>query len=266
MKIYVNERPVEVKEGEKIASVRDRVNPSADLLILNGFPADELEELSAGDRLSLIERGVVPPVEEIEAMIGARHTPGLRERLKGARVGVAGVGGLGSNVAIALTRVGVGTLVLADFDVVEPSNLGRQQFFMDQIGMEKTSALAETLARAHPGVALELYPVRVTPDNIHEIFGGCSVVVEAFDRAEEKTMLVEVLLKEMPEVTIVAASGVAGSYSTEGLKIHRVGERFYVVGDLESEARPFQGLMAPRVGAAGHIQANLVLRILLGEL
>jgi sulfur carrier protein ThiS adenylyltransferase len=136
---------------------------------------------------------------------------------------------------------------------------------VEQIGMPKVEALADTLWRINPYVRLRLHGVRLAPENLREIFGGCRVVVEAFDRADQKSMLVENVLVGLPDAWIVAASGLAGYAPADTVRTHRLGERLLIVGDLETEARPGVGLMAPRVGVAAHAQANAALRILLGE-
>ncbi len=266
MKIYINEMEYEISEEINLGKLRELHKPEADIVILNSFPGDNSAIIAEGDRITLIKRGETPSADELQAMISARHTPGLREKVRQAKIGIAGLGGLGSNIAIALARVGIGKMILADFDVVEPSNLGRQQYFVDQIGMAKTAALATTLFRTNPSVNLVLRHTRVTPKNVKNIFGDCDIVIEAFDRAEEKTMLIESVMTEMEDTYIIAASGVAGHGPASEIKVNKVSERFYVVGDLKSEARPFTGLMAPRVGVAAHIQANLALRILMGEM
>jgi sulfur carrier protein ThiS adenylyltransferase len=265
LKIFINEREARVVHGSTAGGLRDLIKPGADIIVVNGFPALAETLLREGDRVVLIRRGEIPPSHELEALLAARHTPGIYEKLKKARVGIAGLGGLGSHVATALVRVGVGHLVLADFDVVEPSNLGRQAYFADQIGMEKTEALGANLQRVNPYAGLTLHTTRIDGCNAPLLFSGCSVVVEALDRAEEKAMLIEALLEGLPSAEIIAASGLAGHGTSETIRVHRLGKRLYVVGDLESEARPFMGLMAPRVGVAAHIQANLAVRLLLGE-
>lgn len=265
MQIKLNEKTIKIAEGTTLAALAESHKPGADVLILNGFPAAGDTLLCEGDELFLIKRGEQPPQEELEWLMAARHTPGVHARLKKATVGIAGVGGLGSAVAVALARVGVGCLILADFDVVEPSNLNRQQYFVDQLGSYKVDALAENLARINPYVSLETYRVMLDQDNIPAIFSPCQIVVEAFDRPDMKAMLVNTLLAEMPLVKVVAASGLAGYGSNNGIVTRRVSRRLFMVGDGESEARPGSGLMAPRVAiAAGH-QANQVLRIILGE-
>ena len=265
MKVFVAEREVEVEAGATLFALRDRLKPGADVVVYNGAPAAADRVLAEGDRAVFIHRGEVPGREELEALMAARHTPGVHGRVKRAAVGIAGLGGLGSAVAVALARVGVGRLILADFDVVEPSNLNRQQFFVDQLGRPKTEALAENLARINPYVQTELHPVRLTPENVPAIFHDVDVLVEAFDRADQKAMLLESFGAAFPDKPVVMASGLAGHGSGNSVRVRRLGRSIHVVGDLESAAEPGRGLMAPRVGLAAHLQANVVLRLLLGE-
>ena len=265
MLIQINEKRVQIVAGMTLAGVAARHKPGADVLILNGFPAPAETAIREGDEVFLITRGEQPAEEELEALMAARHTPGVHSRLKAATVGIAGVGGLGSAVAVALARVGIGRLVIADFDVVEPSNLNRQQYFIDQIGEFKVDALADNLRRINPYVKVETHRVLLNPLNIPKLFADCTIVVEAFDRADMKAMLVNTVLSEMPEAVVVAASGLAGFGPNNTIITRRAARRLYVAGDAVSEAQPGNGLMAPRVAiAAGH-QANQVVRIILGE-
>jgi sulfur carrier protein ThiS adenylyltransferase len=265
MQIKVNEHTVEVADGTRVEAIRDRFKPGADLVILNGFPVSLDTSVADGDEVYLIRRGEVPPRDELEHLLVARHTPRVYERLKNSRVGIAGVGGLGSTVAVALARVGVGELVIADFDVVEPSNLNRQQYFVDQLGRFKVDALTETLHRINPYVTITPHRILLAPDNVPTVFAGCSVLVEAFDRAEMKSMLVDTVITNMVDTVVVAASGLAGYGPNNAITTRRISRRLYLVGDLTSEAQPGNGLMAPRVGIAASHQANQVVRILLGE-
>jgi len=130
----VNEKTIPYKGGIKIKDLADLYKPEADLFIFNGFPAGPDTLLADGDICCLIRRGEMPTAEEMESLLAARHTPGVHEIIQNARVGIIGLGGLGTVVAGALARIGVGNLVLADFDVVEPSNLNRQQYSISQIG------------------------------------------------------------------------------------------------------------------------------------
>ncbi|MBL0225907.1 MAG: sulfur carrier protein ThiS adenylyltransferase ThiF [Geobacteraceae bacterium] len=265
MNIRINEHDVAVTENTTLGDLASIHKPGADVLILNGFPASAGTLLQEGDELFLIRRGEQPEKAELERLMSARHTPGVHARLKEARVGIAGAGGLGSAVAVALARVGIGTLVIADFDVVEPSNLNRQQYFIDQIGQPKVVALADNLQRINPYVSVEPHVSLLDPANIPVIFAACGIIVEAFDRADMKAMLVDTVLEQMAGVTVVAASGLAGYGPNNAITTRRISSRLYLCGDGTSEAQPGSGLMAPRVGiAAGH-QANQVIRIILGE-
>lgn len=260
MKIKLNERQIEAQDGTTLFQLRDQAKPDADVLIYNGAAVGDDTALTDGDCVNLIKRGEIPPADELEALMVARHTPGVHDMIRQATVGIAGLGGLGSSIAVALARIGIGRLILADFDVVEPSNLNRQQYFIDQLGMTKAAALEDNLSRINPYVQCEAHCVRVTPDNIPELFGDVDVMVEAFDRADQKAML----LQHFKGKPLVAASGLAGYGPGNAIGVRKMGENIYVVGDLSTGAAPGFGLMAPRVGIAAHMQANLVLRILLG--
>jgi len=263
-RIIVNERPVDIAAGETLFSLRDRLKPGADVLVVNGHPADSDAELADGDVVVLIRRGEPPSMEDLECMMAARHTPGVHTVLKKACVGIAGLGGLGSSVAVALARAGVGRLVLVDYDVVEPSNLNRQQYFVDQVGMPKTEALKDNLARINPFVQIETFAVELDEENMADIFRDVDVLVEAFDKAMAKATLINTMLFARPSLPIVAASGVAGYGPSNEITTRPFGGKSYIVGDLKSEASAGSGLMATRVGVAAHHQANCVLRILLG--
>lgn len=265
MKIKVNERLQEFRETATLFEVQQQVKPEADVLIVNGFPVSSDAPLVTGDEVVLIKRGEIPRRDELEALMTARHTPGVHHRIKVAVVGIAGLGGLGSSVAVALARLGVGTLILADYDVVEPSNLNRQQYFADQIGMSKVSALTANLRRINPYGIFTGRRIRLDGDNLASVFEDAAVLVEAFDSPEAKAMLVNTAAERMPRCFVVAASGLAGFGASESIGISRFGGRGFVVGDGVTAAAPGVGLMSPRVGVAAHHQANLVLRILLGE-
>ena len=265
MNIRINEQITTVADGLTIGQLADTHKPGADVLIMNGCPVPTDTIVHEGDAVFLILRGEVPTESELEYLMAARHTPGVHARLKAASVGIAGVGGLGSSVAVALARVGVGHIAVADFDIVEPSNLNRQQYFIDQLGLHKVVALAANLRRINPYVSVSQHPVMLDPVNIATVFSGCSIVVEAFDRAEMKAMLVNTILEQMPAVTVIAASGLAGYGSNNTIKTRNLSKRLYLVGDGISEAQPGNGLMAPRVGIAASHQANQVVRCILGE-
>ena len=265
IKIKLNEVPLELQNKTSLYQLRTQQQPDADILIINGFPVLEDRQLEDGDQVVMIKRGWIPDADHLEALMMARHTPGVHARIAQSRVGIAGAGGLGSNIAISLARVGVGQLVIADFDLVEPSNLNRQQYFIDQIGQPKVMALKENLQRINPYVKIETFNGRINPQNLSQVFTGIDVMVEAFDAPDQKAMLTAAHLRQSPECPLVAASGMAGYAASNSIQTKKIRENFYLVGDQITAARPGQGLMAPRVSiAAGH-QANAVLRLLLGE-
>ena len=265
IRLKINEKEVMVSSEKTLWQLKAEVQPTADLVIYNGFPVTSDRLLEEGDEIVLIKKGEVPSSEEFECLMMSRHTPGVHQKIRKSVVGIAGVGGLGSAVAIALARIGIGTLILVDFDIVEPSNLNRQQYFVDQIGMLKVEALRDNLSKINPYVKIKIFSEKIDPNNVERLFGEAQVVVEAFDRADQKAMLINAISERMSETYIIAASGVAGYEANNEIQTIRFSSRIFIVGDQKTEARPGVGLMAPRVGIAAHHQANLVLRILLGE-
>jgi sulfur carrier protein ThiS adenylyltransferase len=265
LNIQLNERLMQAEEGATLFSLRDRVKFDADVVILNGAALSEDAALKEGDEVSLITRGEIPSAGELEALMASRHTPGVHAKVKAATVGIAGLGGLGSAIAVALARVGVGRLIIADFDVVEPSNLNRQQYFVDQIGLLKTDALVSNLRKINPYVEVEAHAVKLTPENIFPMFGNVNVMIEAFDRADQKAMLMQTFVAQKPDVPFIGASGMAGFGPEETIGIKKMGRNVYIVGDLETAAKPGCGLMAPRVGIVAHMQANLALRLIVNS-
>ncbi len=197
----------------------------------------------------------------LQEMMAVRNSPLINSALNATKVGVAGLGGLGSSVAISLARVGVKRLLLVDFDEVDPSNLNRQQYFLADIGKPKTQALSEILARINPFVSVEVAQRRVTLQNAKEVFAGCGIVAECFDNPQSKAALINGLGEECK---IVAASGLAGFGHSEEIRQKRLSENVWVCGDLVRGARVGEGLMSPRVGICANFQANLILELLVG--
>ena len=153
------------------------------------------------------------------------------DQLKKKTVGIAGCGGLGSNCAIALARIGIGKLIVVDFDVIVQSNLNRQYFFIDQIGMHKVDALKINILRVNTEVCVEKHCVKLSQENIPFIFKDCDIIVEAFDLAEMKKMLIETILCEMSEKYIVSGSGMAGWGNNNILKTINY-DKLYICGDF----------------------------------
>lgn len=177
------------------------------------------------------------------------------------KVGIAGLGGLGSNVAMMLVRSGLKDLVLVDFDSVEESNLDRQIYFKEHIGKKKTDACSNILKMIDPDLKPELYDIRLTENNITKVFDGCDIVCEALDSAEAKAMLVNTILSKMPGTYVISGTGISGLGSPNTIITEHRFDKLYVCGDGTSEA---EDMHAPRViVCAGH-QANLILRLIYG--
>ena len=203
--------------------------------------------------------------EELDRAFDERFPAEIREKLRNGRAAIAGLGGLGSNIAVSLARSGVGHLLLVDFDVVDVTNLNRQVYMIPHLGMPKTEALREILAQINPWLDVRTEQVRVTPENVRELFSGWPVVCEAFDRADQKAMLVSSLLAQCPDTTVVSGNGMAGLGDANLIQTRQQMRRLYVCGDGMTEISPGVGLMAPRVAiCAGH-QANKVLQLITGQ-
>lgn len=197
-----------------------------------------------------------------ESQLYTRATVGVPEKMKSARVAIAGAGGLGSNIALMLARSGIGELLLVDFDTVEVSNLNRQAFDTRHIGMKKVEALARRIQEINPYVQVKTHPIRVNEDNATSLFSGYPIVCEAFDQAEAKSMLISTIKNSMPDTFIVGASGMGGVGSSNEIKTQNPMQGVYLCGDFTSDMK--EGVMAPRVTLCAAHQANMVMRLILG--
>ncbi len=267
MDIRLNGKPHSIASASLHALVDELGRGGEGLVaILNGYQTAEDLSLAENDEIVLLNKCEPPPEEAMEAMLSARHTPGVYAKAKAARVAVAGLGGLGSHIALALARTGIGQLHLIDFDTVEPSNLNRQQYRLCHLGMPKAHALRDEIAEINPYVCVKTDVLRLTEANAARMLSEDDIVCEAFDAPEEKAMLVNAILANCPEKFVVASSGMAGFGSANMIKTRKAAKRLYICGDGETGARPGRGLMAPRVMVCAGHQANMVLRIILGEL
>ena len=207
----------------------------------------------------------VPSREVMREALNIRHGEDLQNTISAARVEVCGLGGLGSNIAIALARAGVGHLHLIDFDRVDLTNLNRQQYAVGQLGQYKTDALRETLSLVSPYCDVTCDTIQVTKENLPDLLKTEDYICEAFDRAEAKAMLVSGVLEHFPEKYLVAASGLAGLGSANTIQTRRVSKRFYLCGDGTSDSSVGLGLVASRVLVCAAHEANMILRLIAGE-
>ncbi|RKX90802.1 MAG: sulfur carrier protein ThiS adenylyltransferase ThiF [Spirochaetes bacterium] len=201
---------------------------------------------------------------EYITMQNTLHTEKAAGILRKSTVGIAGLGGLGSNAAVALARAGLGKLVLVDFDVVEFSNLNRQVYTLDDIGTLKTDALAGKIRAVNPYVELELITRKITSENCSSFFKGVDVVIEAVDVAAVKGVIIESILTEIDEIPVVAASGIAGYGRNDKMAERRIG-RLVLIGDEETEVSEGVPLFSPRVIMAAGMQANAALDLILNR-
>jgi sulfur carrier protein ThiS adenylyltransferase len=192
------------------------------------------------------------------------HVDDIKRILKTKSVGIAGCGGLGSNAAVSLARVGVGSLVIADCDKVEEGNLNRQYYFCDQVGSYKSIALKENIRKVNPSVAVVAHVVELTPTIITDLFAGCDLILEAFDRAEMKEMIIECAQSVFPAKPLISGVGMAGWGKNDLIGTMRSGN-LYIVGDRQSEVSDDSPPLAPRVGIVANMMANLALEIMLGS-
>lgn len=207
----------------------------------------------------------VPSREVMREALNIRHGEDLQNKISAARVAVCGLGGLGSNIAIALARAGVGHLHLIDFDRVDLTNLNRQQYAVGQLGQYKTDALQETLSLVSPYCDVTCDTIQVTEENLPDLLKTEDYICEAFDRAEAKAMLVSGVLEHFPEKYLVAGSGLAGLGSANTIQTRRVSQRFYLCGDGTSDSSVGLGLVASRVLVCAAHEANMILRLIAGE-
>ncbi|MBN2071908.1 MAG: sulfur carrier protein ThiS adenylyltransferase ThiF [Candidatus Krumholzibacteriota bacterium] len=199
-----------------------------------------------------MERKKISPVFE-------RNVPGSTEKMLESCVGIAGCGGLGSNAAIALARAGAGKLIIADFDVVELSNLNRQYYFRSDLGKPKVEALSAHLREINPEISIISHQARITPASVGEIFSGADLLIEAFDDAESKHWLIETWCGLFPERHLICASGISGIGDSSSIVIRSSG-KIHIIGD-ETTGSDI-GLCSARVALAANMQANLAIEII----
>ncbi len=205
---------------------------------------------------------MIPTEDEMLKAFEMRHGKELQQSFSTAAVAICGLGGLGSNIAVALARAGIGRLILIDFDKVDVTNLHRQQYKASQTGLYKTEALRRNLKEISPYIQLEVHNERITEENVPSLLENADIICEAFDTASAKAMLANAVLQKFPEKYLVSASGMAGIDSGNSIKTRRISKRFYLCGDGVSEVGESSGLFSSRVMLCAAHQAHTVLRIL----
>lgn len=208
---------------------------------------------------------MIPSREEWIEALAERHGEERQNTFLNATVAICGLGGLGSNIATALTRAGVGKLILIDFDKVDITNLNRQQYKMSQLGRPKTECCLENIREISPYTEAIIHTVKLTEENIPELLGEADIICEAFDKADQKAMLVNTVLETFPDKYMLSGTGMAGFGSANTIQSRKVFEKFYLCGDEKSDVNDGIGLVASRVMVCAAHEAHMVLRILSGE-
>lgn len=178
-------------------------------------------------------------------------------------IGIAGTGGLGSNCAFNLVRAGFKKFVVSDYDKIEYSNLNRQFYFYDQVGMAKVEALKENLLKINPDIEVEVYEKKLTEANIEKIFDSCQIIVEAFDNVSSKKMIVNTYLNT--DKLLVSASGLSGWGNSDQIKIRKMNKTSYIVGDMQTEASKKTPPISPKVNITAAKEADIILNYVMEE-
>ncbi len=261
MRIELNGKPADVSDSSVFGLVK-RLKPGG-YATVDGYGISEDMPLKEGMSVCVFSKIEAPSEEEFDALLSARESPEIRGKMKRARVGIAGLGGLGSNVAVMLARAGIGHLVLVDKDTVDVTNLNRQDYTREDIGRNKTDALSDRIRSFNPHMEITTRCIEVTEKNASSLFSDCDIVVEAFDNAESKAMLINTILAETDK-WVVSGNGVAGYGPANDIRTSQPMERLIICGDGETEARPGCGLTAAHVMIASAHQANATIRLILG--
>ncbi|MCQ2071464.1 MAG: sulfur carrier protein ThiS adenylyltransferase ThiF [archaeon] len=258
-RITLNGYPYDTEEST-LYGLRTKTFPDTDVVLVDGVQATA--DLLVKDGMTVFFGKDPTGKGDMHSAMKARNSIAVKEGLKNACVGVAGLGGLGSNICEFLTRAGVGKLVICDFDRVDLSNMNRQNYLVRHLGMYKTDATEEMVHGMDPFVKVEKHTVMLDEGNIPGIFRDCDVVCEAFDRAENKAMILTTMATELPDIPLVCGNGMGGTDDPNRMVTKQFTDTITVCGDGTTGIETTDGVMAPRVNiCAGHM-ANRVLQIL----
>ena len=261
LRITVDGRRTELPEGSRVSGIEETQTSDFMYALVNGRHEEPDHVLEDGDAVFIVRKGC--PGEEISGhSLVQRYSAEKYERISKTRVGIAGLGGIGSHVAAALVRAGIRDLVIADFDRVDITNLSRQNYSMNDLGLPKTEATERVLKGIAPWIDVVAYDTVLTADNVAEIFGGCDIIVEAFDAPEAKAMLVSAMYESHPEKWIVSCSGMAGFGPTSDMETRQRFGHVVIVGDGVSD-KDEVGLVATRVMACAGMMAHTAIRLVL---
>ena len=239
-------------------------HPAKGYFIANGFTAPPDRPIQEGDQIWFSPEGQLPSAAAYAQILSARYTPSVYEKLKQAKIAIAGLGGHGSHIALFLARAGVGELLLVDFDSVDFTNLGRQNYTLADLGRPKTMATADHLSAVNPILQVKTAQVKVTAENAPSLFQSYPIVCEAFDQPENKAAFVNALLANTT-CTLITGSGMAGTGSANDIHTRRAMGRLYICGDETTDVQEGTSLFASRVAVCAGHQAHMALRLILGD-
>lgn len=233
------------------------------VVIVDGYQVGREYVFINGDNVIAIDKYKMPTAEQWESMTFARNGANVNKVITNSRILIAGLGGIGSNLAVNLARLGVRKLHLIDYDTVDASNLNRQCYYVRDIGEYKTTALVRQLKQINPYAEFTCENLKINETNVNKLIANYDIVCECFDNPQSKAILVNNALA-CGKIT-VACSGMAGYGKAEDIRLKRAMTNLYIAGDGVSEAAKGHGLMSPRVAVCAGIMANAVLRLLMGE-
>jgi sulfur carrier protein ThiS adenylyltransferase len=182
------------------------------------------------------------------------------KKIQSMKIGIGGAGGLGSNTAMMLVRTGFNNFEIVDYDVIEPSNLNRQQFFADEVGLSKVDVLKKRLLQINPDLRIIIHKTKWSTEIGNQFFQNCDFIIEAFDQADWKKKFVDYYHDKTKY--IISGNGMAGLLEKKPLQIRRIGN-IYIAGDGSTDTHQGHPPMAPRVTACAAMMAEIVLDLTL---
>ena len=200
-------------------------------------------------------------MEDIREKVLERQDPIVNEKLKDAKVSILGCGGLGSNIAMTLARSGIGELYLYDFDLIEYSNLNRQNFTLDELGGDKAELTKKKIESTLPYVKCHNQNIYLDTESMDSIVDRTDIFIEAFDNKESKTMLFDYFVGRQDKY-LITGNGVSGLGELSDIKIKQI-ENVIMIGDFNSN--PDEGLYLAYVSLIANLEALTAIKIIKGD-
>lgn len=183
-------------------------------------------------------------------------------KIKKITVGIAGCGGIGSNTANNLVRLGFKNFILIDFDKIDFSNLNRQFYFYDQVDKYKSTTLKENLLRINPDLNITSITTKLTRENIKIYLKESDIVIEGFDTVENKQMLIEEIFNFRQ---LISTSGLGTYWNVESIKTREITKNFTMIGDFFSDTDKGDSPLTPGVSIVTGKIAAAVLKWSIGR-